>query len=183
MVLALDPRGSMMDPRQKLHRNPSEQTAKAERHGWPPASEAGSAAQSPEILEALVWPSIESEGTNAGDQGKLRLLPPECKSAEQLRAEMEPPPIEEQPAAPSKPQFTLRDVLVVTALASAVFAVLRMISDYLSVQRFAGVVGLATCAYLAVMLLARTQEAVVQWGWWVLLGLYLGAALVALISG
>ncbi len=116
----------------------------------------------------------------------LELRAPEGKSLLESRREVEaelkshlsqesdePAPTEDWSA-----QFTLKEMMQLVLCCGVAFAVLRLVPT----DMFAGVLGLATFASLAVLTIAKPQKMFFYLAWWTLLGVYVIASVIAIAN-
>jgi hypothetical protein len=135
---------------------------------------------------------VSDQPPKAGDVGpeEYPLAPPE---AQPTRADQTLPPgcnlelpDEEEPDHPEEYQFTLAELLLLVAGASVFLSIATTAARYFRPEArpesFAGLLGLAAlvCWVLMVMLAPRRRIVIVAW--WVLIGLYLLACVMAAMS-
>ncbi len=73
--------------------------------------------------------------------------------------------------------YSIRDVLLLTGLASVVFGVSRFVTPDI----FAGALGLSAFIGLILLSVFKPQRSIFQVGWWILLSLYVLTAVVAIV--
>lgn len=83
-------------------------------------------------------------------------------------------------------QFSLFELLVLTAAVAAIFSFISTVSRFLpggmSPANFAGLLGLVALVCLVVIALVPNARRIVIIGWWVLVGLYLMSCVFALTA-
>ncbi len=78
---------------------------------------------------------------------------------------------------PSK-QFTLRDMLLITFMAAAGFAVMRLSPP----AAFAGTMGGLAILGLALLTIVKPQRAIFHLLWWTVLGIYIASSVIATMT-
>lgn len=73
--------------------------------------------------------------------------------------------------------YSIRDVFLLTGLASVVFGVSRFVTPDI----FAGALGLSAFIGLILLSVFKPQRSIFQVGWWILLSLYVLTAVVAIV--
>ena len=100
---------------------------------------------------------------------------PACFSPE-LDDSLDVPP---QPKA--RYQFSLAEMFLVISLAAVILSVLGYLPGGYSPENFAGVAGFGVLAALVVLGYLKPERPIVHLAWWVLLVVYLGACMTALL--
>lgn len=112
----------------------------------------------------------------------LALAPASGPSAEEIRRSLqttEPVEIDDEEGLPEPSlQFSLRDMMLVTFLAALGFAVLRFCPP----PMFAGAMGGIAILGLALLTIAKPEKAIFHLIWWTVLGVYIIASIIAVIS-
>ena len=118
-------------------------------------------------------PHDTAQPTEAQDQ--FVVLPPEGDVIK-----LPPPP----PIAAAEPshhgqQFSLGGMFVLMVLGAAV----SVVASYVSLRVFTGIMGLLSLLTLGLLSKVRPRTALAHVAWWLLLGLYLTAAGIAVVRG
>ena len=125
-------------------------------------------AQNPEDPGLKVGPC---EDYPAGDPcGPLNLHPPTARQPRHLTVLPDSPP---EPV-----RYSLRELMILMALAAVLLAPIRLVGAAV----YAAVTGMLAFAILVFISIARPQRGIVHVGWWILLVIYLTAAVATLFS-
>ena len=92
-----------------------------------------------------------------------------------------PPPIAaaDDEASHTGQQFSLAGMFVLMLLGAAV----SVVASYVSLRVFTGIMGLLSLLTLGLLSMIRPRTALAHVAWWLLLGLYLMAAGIAVVRG
>jgi len=117
-----------------------------------------------------------------GDQAldDISLAPPDQEATE-VRKAHGPQPVYPPPFAEPQPdpiRYSLRELLVVITVSALVLAPIR----YLGAALFAAVSGVMAFLVLVYISLAKPSRGIVHVAWWVLLLMYVVAAVAALVN-
>ncbi len=110
------------------------------------------------------------------------VVPPEPERAEyrSLYGPVDPDEFPDIKPAEKEPfQFSLAELLLLTALASILLGILGCFPH----QYAAGLAGLGALVSMLVLSILKPNRAIIHVGWWVVFGIYLVSCLRAMIAG
>jgi hypothetical protein len=119
------------------------------------------------------------------EEADLALLPPAGKSASELQkqamleaAAQRAAEADDEEPEESATQFSIKELMQVTAFAAVGFAIMR----WFPADLLAGALGLAAIIGMGILTVAKPQKAFFYLAWWTLLAVYVIVSIVAVIN-
>ena len=87
-----------------------------------------------------------------------------------------------EPEPPERFQFTLAELLMLTAVVALILGTVGLFPGGFAIENFAGVAGIGLLLGIFVLMLMQDVRPIIHVAWWVMLGLYVLACVVAFVG-